>query len=99
MSVNEEVEAAGSDSFWEVDQFRRTVKRVDDGLNMSHELARLITERSEIEREYAKKLQSWSKKWSETIEKGSHVVRLHLLCHFRFVTFVCQKYFRFITNR
>jgi hypothetical protein len=70
MSVNEEVEAATSDSFWEVDQFRRTVKRVDDGLHMTHELSRLISERAEIEREYAKKLQLWSKKWNEIIEKG-----------------------------
>jgi len=71
MSVNDEVEAAATDSFWDIDQFRRTVKRVDDGLHMCQELSRMIAERAEIEHDYAKKLQTWSKKWNETIEKGS----------------------------
>jgi len=69
MSVDE-VEAAATDSFWEIDQFRRTVKRVDDGLHMCSELSRMTAERAEIEHDYARKLQAWSKKWNETIEKG-----------------------------
>lgn len=69
MSVHEEV-LASSDSFWEVDCFRRTVKRTEDGLHMCRELSKLIFERAEIEREYAKKLQMWSKKWNETVDKG-----------------------------
>jgi len=69
MSVDE-VEAAATDSFWEIDQFRRTVKRVDDGLHMCQELSRMAAERAEIEHDYARKLQAWSKKWNEVIEKG-----------------------------
>jgi protein kinase C and casein kinase substrate in neurons protein len=69
MSLNEEV-IASSDSFWEIDYFKRTVKRAEDGLHMCRELSRMIAERAEIEKDYAKKLQIWSKKWSEAIEKG-----------------------------
>ena len=70
MSAVDEVEAAATDSFWEIDQFRHTVKRVDDGLHMCQEVSRMIAERAEIEHDYAKKLQAWSKKWNEVIEKG-----------------------------
>ena len=69
MSSNEDIYVT-SDSFWEVDCFRRTVKRVEDGHHMCREISKLIFERSEIEREYARKLQTWSKKWIETIDKG-----------------------------
>lgn len=69
MSSNEDIYVT-SDSFWEVDCFRRTVKRVEDGHHMCREMSKLIFERSEIEREYARKLQTWSKKWIETIDKG-----------------------------
>lgn len=69
MSSTEDI-LASSDSFWEVDCYRRTVKRTEDGLHMCRELSKIIFERSEIEREYAKKLQGWSKKWSDSIEKG-----------------------------
>jgi len=81
MSVDE-VEAAATDSFWEIDQFRRTVKRVDDGLHMCQELSHMIAERGEIEHDYAKKLQAWSKKWNEAIEKGFAFIftrHLHLM--------------------
>jgi len=80
MSGVDEVEAAATDSFWEVDQFRRSVKRVDDGLHMCHELSRMIAERAEIEHDYAKKLQSWSKKWNEAIEKGLSLFVRHFHC-------------------
>ena len=70
MSVSDEVLVASSDSFFEVDCYKRTVKRTDDGLHMCGELLRLIVERSEIEKEYAKKLKSWCKKWTESIDKG-----------------------------
>ena len=82
MSVVDELEAAATDSFWEIDQFRCTVKRVDDGLHMCQELSRMIAERAEIEHDYAKKLQAWSKKWNESIEKG-------------LILFVCMKLFHY----
>ena len=41
MSVNDEV-IVGSDSFFEVDQYKRTVKRQDDGFRLCTELMALI---------------------------------------------------------
>ena len=61
---------AGSDSFWEVDSYKRTVKRTEDGMQMCGEMMKLIQERAEIEKGYAKRLKAWSKKWIDSIDKG-----------------------------
>lgn len=61
---------ATSDSFWEPNNYKKTTKRIEDGLKLTTDLISLITERSEIEKNYAKNLKAWSKKWNETIEKG-----------------------------
>jgi hypothetical protein len=73
MSVNvggDDILVPTSDSFWEVDGYRRTVKRVEDGVQQCSELMKLIQERAEIEKEYAKKLKAWSKKWNDSFDKG-----------------------------
>lgn len=71
MSVAESEGMVGcSDSFWEIGQYKRTVKRIDDGSKLCGELMSLIKERGEIEVQYAKQLKQWSKKWSEAVEKG-----------------------------
>lgn len=61
---------AGSDSFWEPGNYKRTTKRIEDGYRLCTELQTLIQERAEIEKGYAKNLRAWSKKWGELIEKG-----------------------------
>lgn len=61
---------ASSDSFWEPGNYKRTTKRIEDGLKLSNDLLQLIQERSDIEKAYAKNLKTWSKKWSDLIEKG-----------------------------
>lgn len=61
---------AGSDSFWEPGNYKRTTKRIEDGYRLCTDLQTLIQERSEIEKGYAKSLKAWSKKWGELIEKG-----------------------------
>lgn len=61
---------ATSDSFWEVGQYKRTVKRVEDGAKLCTDLITLIKERGEMEAAYAKQLRSWGRKWQEAIEKG-----------------------------
>ncbi|XP_781490.3 protein kinase C and casein kinase substrate in neurons protein 1 isoform X3 [Strongylocentrotus purpuratus] len=58
-------------SFWEIGQFQRTVKRMENGHKLSNELILLIQERSDIEKKYAKSLKHWSKRWNELIEKGA----------------------------
>ncbi|XP_072047590.1 protein kinase C and casein kinase substrate in neurons protein 2-like isoform X2 [Amphiura filiformis] len=59
-----------SSSFWEIGQFRKTIKRMGDGYRLSTELTVLISERAEIEKKYAKMLKHWSKKWNDLIDKG-----------------------------
>ncbi|XP_065083614.1 protein kinase C and casein kinase substrate in neurons protein 1 isoform X2 [Ochlerotatus camptorhynchus] len=61
---------AGSDSFWEPGNYKRTTKRIEDGYRLCTDLQTLIQERAEIEKGYAKNLKTWSKKWAELIEKG-----------------------------
>ena len=65
---------AGSDSFWEPGNYKRTTKRIDDGFRLCNELLQLIQERSDIEKAYAKSLRTWSRKWNDLIEKGSPYV-------------------------
>nr|CAH7718619.1 unnamed protein product [Callosobruchus chinensis] len=61
---------ATSDSFWEPGNYKKTTKRIEDGYKLCQELMALINERAEIEKNYAKSLKSWSKKWNDAIEKG-----------------------------
>ncbi|KRX68982.1 Protein kinase C and casein kinase substrate in neurons protein 1, partial [Trichinella sp. T9] len=58
------------ESFWEIGQYKRSVRRIEDAPRLCSELSLLIRERSEIEAAYAKSLQQWSKKWSEHVDKG-----------------------------
>ena len=63
---------AGSDSFWEPGNYKRTTKRIEDGNKLCNELMALAAERADIEKEYAKKLKGWAAKWNNTIEKGKN---------------------------
>lgn len=61
---------AESESFWEPGNYKRTTKRVEDGYRLCNDLVQLIQERCDIEKNYAKNLHSWSKRWNDTITKG-----------------------------
>lgn len=60
-----------SDSFWEIGQYKRTVKRCEDGYKVCNDLIQMISDRADIEKAYAKSLKSWSKKWNDYLLKGS----------------------------
>lgn len=60
-----------SDSFWEIGQYKRTVKRCEDGYKVCHDLQAMLADRADIEKAYAKSLKSWSKKWNDYLHKGS----------------------------
>ncbi|XP_067931634.1 protein kinase C and casein kinase substrate in neurons protein 1-like isoform X3 [Watersipora subatra] len=72
MSVSQEVipydETGGS--FWEINGFKATSKRVNDGNSLCSDLMSMIKERSEIENKYSSMLRQWSKKWYDQIGKG-----------------------------
>ncbi|CAG9762904.1 unnamed protein product [Ceutorhynchus assimilis] len=61
---------ATSDSFWEPGNYKKTTKRIEDGNKLCADLMTLANERAEIEKNYAKALKAWSKKWNDIIEKG-----------------------------
>uniref|UniRef100_A0A3Q3ADD6 Protein kinase C and casein kinase substrate in neurons 1a n=1 Tax=Kryptolebias marmoratus TaxID=37003 RepID=A0A3Q3ADD6_KRYMA len=67
-------ESAGADdtmdSFWEVGNYKRAVKRFDDGHRLCNDLMGCLQERAKIEKAYGDQLTAWSKRWRQLIEKG-----------------------------
>ncbi|KAA0192768.1 hypothetical protein HAZT_HAZT009065 [Hyalella azteca] len=74
---DEQHASASSDSFWEIGNYKRTTKRIEDGNRLCDDLMRLVQERAEIEKLYAKHLKEWSKKWNNIIERGALCTLLH----------------------
>lgn len=61
---------AQTQSFWDIRNYRKVVRRIDDGAKLSSDLIKMIQERAEIEAKHIKHLQQWSKKWDDHISKG-----------------------------
>jgi len=98
MATNGGVEpSSASDNFWEIDGFKRTVRRTEDGMHQCGELMKMMQERAEIEKDYAKRLRVWCKKWAENAERGS-IIKSHGSQLLLFCSIVTQQYWQTLPN-
>ena len=63
-------------NFWDVNSYKRTVKRIDDGAKLCDDLLKLLAERAEIEGLYATKLEGKSNKRSDVVKEITQKVFL-----------------------
>eukprot|EP01134_Creolimax_fragrantissima_P007078 CFRG7078T1 len=62
-SVGDSTPQLPAKSFWEIDEYKRVVKRLDDGIHNCDIIQSMLKERAAAEKEYTKALEKWSTKW------------------------------------
>lgn len=58
------------ENFWIENNYRKVVRRIEDGSKTLDDLSKMIHERAEIENLYATKLKAWQNKWFEASNKS-----------------------------
>lgn len=58
-------------SFWDIGNYKFTLKRCDNGYVLSDKLINMLSERAKIEEDYSKSLKQWSKKWNSYLDRNS----------------------------
>ncbi len=69
---------ASTDSFWDIGNYKRVVKRTEDGARLCNDFVKMAQERAGIEATYTKSLQQWARKWENMVSKGSEYGSLEI---------------------
>ncbi|XP_065648302.1 protein kinase C and casein kinase substrate in neurons protein 1 isoform X2 [Hydra vulgaris] len=57
------------ENFWVENNYKKVVKRIEDGVHTIDDLSKMVEERSAIESFYGNKLKGWSLKWFDTFNR------------------------------